>query len=175
MPHHSRPSTVRQAVAGHADITLPQLLGALGLPDAPLTHGEHARFVRELADCDFLPTSRRRGVYLVYRRVAPWVALDLARPAYHLRELARGVAPVLDPIRAAALGVPLGADAPVLTLAEAAQLLDVSSQGAQTPERREAGKGLRGSERGSMTVASLVARAAAYEVDLEIRVRPRPR
>lgn len=105
---------------------------------------------------------------------APWATLDLTRPAYHLRELARGVAPVLEPQRAASLGVPLGTDAPVLTLAEAARLLGTTPQGAQTAERREAGKGLRGSKRGSMTVASLVARAAAYEVDLEIRVRPPP-
>lgn len=106
---------------------------------------------------------------------APWATLDLTRPAYHLRELARGVAPVLHPARAAALGVPLGTDAPVLTLAEAARLLGATPQGTQTAERREASKGTRRGETGSMTVAALVARAAAYGLDLQILVRPRPR
>lgn len=104
---------------------------------------------------------------------APWVALDLTRPAYHLRELARGVAPVLDPSRAGALDVPLGTDAPVLTLAEAARLLGITPQRVQQPERREAGKGVRRGERGLMTMAAMAARASAYGLDLEVRVRPR--
>ncbi len=99
------------------------------------------------------------------------VPLDLARPAYHLRALARGVAPVTDPRRAGALHVPLGAEVPVLTLVEAATLLGMRGpQGVQTAERRETGKG---DEPGGMTLASLRARADAYGVELRVMVRRR--
>lgn len=106
----------------------------------------------------------------------PWLPLSLSSPAYHLRTLARGLAPVTDPKRAAALGLPLGSLAPVLTLPEAAHLLGMRGpQGVQTAERREAGKGEPGP--GTMTLASLLERARAYGLELEIRVRrrhPRP-
>ena len=60
-----------------------------------------------------------------------------------------------------------------LTLAEAARLMWTTPQAVQTAERREAGRGLVGRERGTMTLASLLARADAYGLDLEVRVRPR--
>ena len=69
--------------------------------------------------------------------------------------------------------VPVGAAAPVLTLAGASRLLSSTPQAVQTAERREAGRGLVGRERGTMTLASLLARADAYGLDLEVRVRPR--
>lgn len=101
--------------------------------------------------------------------------LDLAQPAYHLRALARGLAPVTDPRRAAALGIRVGELAPVLTLTEAARLLGLRGpQGVQTAERREAGKGV-GPGPGGMTLASLWARAHAYGLEVRVVVSRRPR
>lgn len=103
---------------------------------------------------------------------AAWFPLDLTRPAYHLRALARGLAPVDDPKRAAALRVPVGTPAPVLDLPTAAHLLSTTPQAIHTAERREQGKGLDAAHTpGTMTVASLLARASAYGLKVEIRVR----
>lgn len=105
-------------------------------------------------------------------RATRWSPLDLTRSSLHLRELARGLAPVTDPRRAAALGVPVGALAPVLTLEEAAQLLGLAGpQSVQTAERREAGKGLAAHAPGTCTLSSLQTRATAYGLSLEVRVR----
>lgn len=88
-----------------------------------------------------------------------WTPLDLTRPTYHLRCLARG---------ASATGLPL------LSLADAAELLGLSSPSSvHTAERREAGRGLAASAPGSCTLASLLERAAAYGLELEVRVRVR--
>jgi hypothetical protein len=103
-----------------------------------------------------------------------WTTLDLARPTYHLRCLARGLAPVDDPRRAAALRVPLGTPVPVLTLPEAANLLGLAgATSVHTQERREAGKGLAAGAPGSCTLASLLATADAYGLEVEVRVRRR--
>lgn len=100
-----------------------------------------------------------------------WVPLSLTSPAYHLRLLARGTSPVTDPRRAAALGIPVGELAPVLTLVEAAALLGLRGpSGVQTAELREAGKG---PSPGSLTLSSLLTRADAYGLELQVRVRRR--
>jgi hypothetical protein len=106
-------------------------------------------------------------------RHAPWTVLDLARPCYALRCAARGVAPVTDRRRAAALGIAPGTDAPVLTLPEAAALLGVAVSTAHQVERREQGLGVGAGEAGSVTLANLLARADAFGLDIEIRVRRR--
>ena len=99
-------------------------------------------------------------------RAATWHTLDLARPAYGLRCAALGLAPVTDPARAAALGVDVGAHAPVLTLPEAAALLGVTVSTVHQPERRE----LRGA---LPTLATLLRLADAFGLDVEVRVRRR--
>ena len=81
-------------------------------------------------------------------RPNPWTPLDLTRPAAHMRELAG------------------------LSLSEAAQRLDLAGPTAvHTAERREAGRGLSESAAGSMTLGGLLARARAYGLVLEVRVR----
>lgn len=101
----------------------------------------------------------------------PWIRLDPDRPSYHLRALARGEAPVVDPRRAAALGIRPGDLAPVLTLPEAAELLGCTMSTVHTAERAELGLVPR--VRGSITLERLRRLADAYGVDLEIRVRAR--
>jgi len=103
-----------------------------------------------------------------------WHPLSLTRPCYHLRCLSRGMAPVTDPQRAAALSIPLGTLAPVLSLSQAARLLGLATlSSVQTAERRELGKGLEGTpwEAGKVTLASLLERARAYGLEVEVRVR----
>lgn len=97
----------------------------------------------------------------------PWLTLDLTRPSYSLRCHARGLAPVTDPKRAAALGLEVGELAPALTLPEAAALLGMrGATSAHTAEQRE--------RRGELgTVAKLLERAAAYGLEVEVRVRRR--
>lgn len=77
-----------------------------------------------------------------------WTTLDLTRPSAHLRELA------------------------ALSLAEAATLLGMAGPtSVHTAERREAGKGLAGAAPGTATLATILARAAAYGLTIEVRVR----
>ena len=63
----------------------------------------------------------------------------------------------------------------LVLLASAAYLLDTTPQSVHTAERRELGKGLEGSPRepGTMTLSSLLTRAAAYGLELEVHVRAR--